>query len=161
MRNIFVLTLILLSAITDAQAHDAENGYAIVQSDTIYGKIQINFEAGSILVKQDSINRMYLLNIQQVTLLNDQRDTYIPVYNEDRTTFYKILVQGDYPLLGTDDAYFTLVEGNAYQILEERDLYDVFGKRDVKDYIFLRNIQLEEERGIVDVFRYFNKHETF
>ncbi|MEQ8628503.1 hypothetical protein [Ekhidna sp.] len=162
MKNLFfIVILVLTSGLLDAQANDPEDGYAIVRSDTIYGKVKINFDSGSILIQQDSINRMFLSDIEQVTLLNKQRETFIPIYEEGNTTFYKVLVAGDYPLLEAGELHFTLVEGNVIQISEDKDLYDIFGKRDVKDYLFLRNIQIADKSGLVDVFRYFNKHESF
>ena len=151
----------MISGIIDAQANNPEEGYAIIRSDTIRGMVKINFEAGSILIQQDTINRMFLSDIEQVTLLNDKRETFIPVYTDEHTTFYKVLVKGDHPLLEAGEMLFTTFEGNIIQINEERDLYDLFGKRDIKDYIFLRNIQLTEINGMIDVFRYFNKHESF
>ncbi|WP_424960962.1 hypothetical protein [Ekhidna sp.] len=162
MRNLFfIVILILTSGLLDAQAHDPEDGYAIVRSDTIYGKVKINFDSGSILIQQDSINRMFLSDIEQVTLLNESRETFIPIYEEGNTTFYKVLVPGDHPLLEAGELHFTLVEGNVLEIRDDKDLYDIFGKRDVKDYLFLRNIQIADKNGIVDVFQYFNKHESF
>ena len=161
MRNVFVIALILISGLLDAQAKDPEEGYAIIRSDTIYGMVKINFDSGSILIQQDSINRMFLSDIQQVTLLNEDRETFIPIYKEGSNSFYKLLVQGEHPLLESGDLFFTMNKGNVIQVMDEKDLYDLFGRRDVKDYIFLRNIQVSKESGMVDVFRYFNKHESF
>lgn len=87
MRVYFIFTCLLFSTLTDAQAGDPEEGYAIVRSDTIYGKIVINFDSGSILVRQDSVNRMFLTDIEQVTLLNDERETFVPVENGDKSVF--------------------------------------------------------------------------
>ncbi|WP_420578401.1 hypothetical protein [Ekhidna sp.] len=161
MRNLFIITLILISGLLDAQAKDPEDGYVIIRSDTIYGKVKINFDSGSILVQQDSLNRMFLNDIQQITLLNENRETFIPIYEEHHTTFYKVLVSGDHPLLEEDESFFTMIEGNVIQVKGDKDLYDVFGKRDVKDYVFLRNIDLSDVRGMIDVFRYFNRYDSF
>lgn len=161
MRNLFIITLILISGLLDAQAKDPEDGYVIIRSDTIYGKVKINFDSGSILVQQDSLNRMFLNDIQQVTLLNENRETFIPIYKEDHTTFYRVLVPGDRPLLEAGELFFTMIEDNVIQVKEDKDLYDVFGKRGVKDYIFLRNIRLSETNGMIDIFRYFNRHDSF
>ncbi|WP_425391550.1 hypothetical protein [Ekhidna sp.] len=161
MRNLLIIILILISGLLDAQANDPEEGYVIIRSDTIYGMVKINFESGTILIQQDSINRMFLSDIEKVTLLNEHRDTYIPIYKEGNTTFYKVLISGDHPLLEAGELFFTMIKGDFIRVSEEKDLYDIFGKRDVKDYIFLRNIQLSQSGGMIDVFRYFNKHESF
>ncbi len=104
---------------------------------------------------------MFLNDIQQITLLNENRETFIPIYEEHHTTFYKVLVSGDHPLLEEDESFFTMIEGNVIQVKGDKDLYDVFGKRDVKDYVFLRNIDLSDVRGMIDVFRYFNRYDSF
>jgi len=161
MKELAIIALVLFSGLSEAQAGDPDDGYAIVRGDTIFGKIQINFEEGSILIKQDSVNRVFLTDIQQITLWNEKRETYIPIKEDNKTIFYKVLVQGDFPLLQAGELLFTLKEGSVIEIRSEKDLYGLFGKRDVKDYVFLRNIQLAEVGGMVDVFRYFNKEESF
>lgn len=160
---IIIILLAFVSGITDAQASDPIEGYAIVRSDTIYGKIQINFDAGSIVIQQDSVNRMYLSGITQVTLINKTRETFIPFSTDDNTTFYKILVDGEYPLLEDGELFFTLADekNEIIQISEEGDLYDFFGKKHVKEYIFMRNINLSDRTGIVDVFNYFSKNNSY
>lgn len=161
MKNLFIIILTLISGLLDAHAKDPEDGYVIIRSDTIYGKVKINFDSGTILVQQDSLNRLFLNDIQQVTLLNENRETFIPIYKEHHTTFYKVLVSGDHPLLEEGESFFTMIAGNVIQVKRDKDLYDIFGKRDVKDYIFLRNIRLTETNGMIDVFRYFNRYDSF
>ncbi|WP_462249781.1 hypothetical protein [Ekhidna sp.] len=132
------------------------DGYVIVKSDTIYGRIKVNFETGTITVKQDSINRMFLTDIHRIILNNKERETYILVTLNDRKTFYKILVDGKYPLATSEGVYFALVNKIPFTINSEKDLYEFFGKRDVKEYIFLRAINITEQEGLMDVFQYFN-----
>ena len=157
MKKIFIIVLILLSRLSDAQANDPEEGYAVIRSDTIYGQIKINFDAGTITVKQDSINRMFLSDIKLITLLNNERETYLPMIENEKTSFYRLLVKGEYPLLkSSDEAFYTSIEDHIIAIEEEKDLYDLFGKKEVKNYIFIRNIDLTNEIGLQDVFRNFN-----
>jgi len=158
MKNLLVVAFVLFSGIIDAQASDPYDGFAVVRSDTIYGKLKINFDAGSILVKQDSINRMFLSGIELITLLNEDRETYIPIDQEGKSVFFQVLVQGDQLLLEYEDSFYTFVEGELLEILEEKDLYDLFGKKEVKNYIFVRNIILSDTRGMMDVFNYFNSN---
>lgn len=153
--------LIFVFGPLDAQAGDPADGYAIVRSDTIYGKIKINFDTGSIMIQQDSVNRMFLSGIELVRINNEDRETYLPISSENRTVFYKVLVHGETPLLQAREIFFTHVNGEVTPITEEKDLYNFFDKRAVKDYIFIRNIQISEENGMKDVFSYFNRNESF
>lgn len=140
---------------------DPNEGYVIVKSDTIYGKVEVNFDSGSVFVKQDSINRMFLSGVERVTFLNENRDSYLPVVFDGRRTFYKILVDGEHPLVTSNGVYFTLVDKVPVHVAKEKDLYDLFGKQNVKNYIFVRAVSLTGEEGFMEVFQYFNTHDNF
>ena len=156
-----ILALLASTASLQLQASDPHEGYAIVRSDTVFGKIQINFDAGSITVRQDSINRMFVSGVERIILLNKQRDTYLSHDGESKSMFLKILVDGSVPLLEFETRLYTLTNGQLIRIEDEKNLYDIFGKRDVKDFVFLRNIAVDERQGIKEVFEYFNTYISY
>lgn len=143
------------------QSGDLNSGYAIIKSDTIYGQIELNFDSGYITVKQDSVNRMFIDGIDRVTLLNDPRETYVPVSLGNGKTFYKLLFEGKYPLVTSAGIYFTIMDNKLHRITLEKDLYDLFGKRAVREYIFLRALDIQNQQDLVDVFQYFNENTVF
>ena len=136
-------------------ANDAQNGYAVIQQDTIFGIIKINFNAGSVIIKQDSLNRMFLSGIECITLLNERRDTYYAYQMDARTTFFKALVYGKNPLIELDNSLYCVIDG-VPTLIDEKGLFSIFGKRKVKEYVFVRNISLQEREGLIDLFSYFN-----
>ncbi len=154
----YLIIIVLIT--TFSQSHQTYSGdpegYVIVKSDTIYGRIKVNFDNGTITVKQDSINRMFLTDIHRIIINNKERDMYTPVTLNGKNTFYKVLVDGKYPLATSEGVYFVLANSIPFSIRSEKDLYDFFGKREVKEYIFLRAIDIKEQDGLMDVFQYFN-----
>lgn len=156
MRILTIFLFLTLRYVSLATGQDY--GYAIVQNDTIYGKIQINFDTGSVVVKQDSVNRMFITNIQSITLQNDSRDTYYVFDINHKNEFFKLIVDGDQPLLKKEDAYFTLKAGLPIALIEEKLLYQLFGKKQVKEYAFIRNLTISEKAGLIDLFKYFNEY---
>ena len=163
MRN-FTLTLFTIILMHHTYAFYGEknqDGYAIVRTDTIYGKIEINFSTGAILVRQDTLNRMFLTGVKQVTLLNEQRETFVPYQKNEKTTFYKLLVDGEYPLLEGAETFYSIADQNLVVVQEQEDLYDLFGKKNIKDYIFIRNVDVSSRNELMDLFDFFNKNDSF
>lgn len=153
-----IFSLILLSLMVNlARAETQNDGYAVIKQDTIYGTIRINFDAGNITIEQDSVNRVYLSGIESVTLFNETRDTYLGIQEDQRTTFYKILVKGNPSLLEKENHYYCK-RGSEVVAIDLKLLYDLFGKKQVKDYAFVRNISLESGAGLIDLFRYYNSY---
>ena len=152
-----ILILFLCTSFISVAYNETQEGYAIIRSDTIYGQIKIHFETGSITIKQDSINRMYLSGIERVILFNKQRETFIFYQIDQRSTFLKVLVDGSYPLLELSSEHYTLIQNQLIRLENEKSLFKLFGKKETKDYLFLRNISLDND-GMIDVFRHFNKY---
>lgn len=136
-------------------------GYAVVHSDTLFGDISVNFKAGHITVSQDSIRRMFAYGIQQVTLLDGKRMTFIARVIDGKNRFFQLLVDGNYQLLKAENQYFATIKGQLLPINEEADLYAVFRRRTVKNYLYIRDLDLNKEPDIIDVFSYFNTNEAF
>ncbi len=163
MKYFLIFSIVIVFKSFSHSQSDADNdwGYAIVKADTIYGIIDMNFDSGAITIKQDSINRMYLDGIERITLLNEQRDTYLPVSLENRNTFFKVLVDGKYPLITSAELNFALIDSKPIIIKSEKDIYQLFGKREVREYIFLRALDIKEKQDLIDVFQYFNENTIF
>lgn len=156
MRAFFVLFLFL--SFYSSLAYSQHDGYVVVKNDTIYGEIKINFEGGSIIVKQDSINRMFLSDVESVTILNETRDTYLTFMLEGKINFFQVLVRGSHPLLEHEDELYLVLDKSPKRINDEKVVLDLFGKKEVKDYSFVRNISTTERAGLIDIFRYFNNY---
>lgn len=154
----FFLFLIL---IVETKANDPQLGYAIVRKDTVYGKIKINFDSGSIVVKQDSVNRMFFNDINLVRIFNETRETYIPFAHREKTVFYSVLVLGTKPLLMHENVFFTKVDDELVALEDVTDLYSLFGKKNVKEYVFIRALDVESKTGLIDLFAYFNEYNAF
>lgn len=150
--------LILISFICIANDPLYTKGYAIIKGEKIFGQIHINAEGGSITVKQDGINRMYLVGIEKVVLLNATKDEYIVKEEEGKLTFFKLLVDGSVQLL-EKNSELVAAKGEEMIILDdEKSLYQALKeeKKDIKDYVFVRNISTEERSGMVEIFQYYN-----
>ena len=163
MRN-FTLTLFAMILMHHTHANSSgknQDGYAIVRSDTIYGKIEINFSTGAILVRQDTLNHIFLSGVKQVTILNEHRDTFVPYRKNEKTMFYKLLVDGEHPLLEGAETFYSIVDQNLVVVQEQEDLYDLFGKKNIKDYIFIRNVDMYARNELMDLFDFFNKNDSF
>lgn len=153
MRLILILTFIFVA--TSAFATDLQEGFAVVKKDTIYGIVKINFEAGSIIIKQDSINRMFINGVESVTFFNENRDTYYTYSIDSKIKFYKAIVTGKNPLIEQGGVLYCVVD-NYPTVIEQKNLYLLFGKKKVKEYAFVRNLSLDEKEGLIDLFSYFN-----
>ena len=153
MRFLFASIIIISFHTTTAKAQN--DGYAVIKSDTIYGEIRINFDGGSLIVKQDSVNRMFFRDIEVVTILNESRDTYYTFVIDGKNTFYKAVIPGEHPLIEKDGALLCVFEDYP-TVIEEKTLYSIFGKKEVKDYVFVRNISIEDREGLLDLFGHFN-----
>lgn len=157
MKCLLLFALCILTS-TVFYAHEPEDGYAIVENDTIYGKygkVKINFDSGSVIVKQDTINRMFLHGIKSITIDNRSRDTYLVSEVNNKNQFYKIVVEGSSPLMEKDGVLYCLMDGIPTEV-HDKNLYSLFGKKSVKTISFLRNISLQKEDDIIDLFNYYN-----
>ncbi len=153
----FLFVVIVLFSASKLKANDPGDGYAVVKTDTIYGKIKINFDAGSVIVKQDGVNRMFLSDIESVTMLNESRDTYYTYSIDGKTKFYKALVVGSKPLIEDEGVLYCVLDDYP-TVIEEKTLQSLFGKKELKEYVFVRNLSLNNEEDLVDIFRYFNSY---
>ena len=153
---ILFLIVIIISGISEAQAKDPQDGYAIVRSDTIFGKVEINFDRGSVMIYQDSVNRFFTSNIELVTLLTEDREVFLPISDEKHTTFYRLLVHGKNPLLELNGSLHSIYDHEVVPLVDEKTIYELFGKKRVKEYVFVRNLDIATRAGLLDVFRYFN-----
>jgi len=136
-------------------ANGQDSGFAIVNKDTIYGDVKINFDSGSVIVKQDSINRMFVSGIESVTFLTKSRETYYPFQIDSKIRFFKALVTGKKPLIERDGVAYCVFDGSL-TVIEERTLFQIFGKKKVKEYVFIRNITITDREDLIDLFRHFN-----
>ena len=154
----FILLIVIFNFTSYSQISDID-GYAIVNSDTIYGKVDINFNSGYIMVKQDSINRIFVSDVQKVVLLNNARDKYVTWEKDGKINFFKLLVDGKVPLLENEDNLCIVKDNKVVRIENEKDIYDILkeDKKELKNYVFVRNISIEEKQGVIEVFRYYNK----
>ena len=150
--------MVVLSAVTKAQSHGPLKGYAIVRADTIHGDIEMNFDIGSVMVHQDSINRMFMSEITQVIIFAQEKEVYIPVQQDEHTVFSKVLVSGEKQLLEIANEFYGQQEEELIKLEDIKSLFEFFDKKSVKKYVFVRNIQIEEKEGLMDVFNYFNSH---
>ncbi len=157
--SLFIIFCISKSYAFNNEIH--QDGYAIVKADTVYGEIEINFSTGTVFVRQDTINLMFLTGVQQVTILNEHRETFVPYQKNEKTTFYKLLVNGEHPLLEGAETFYSIVDQNLVVVQEPEDLYDLFGKKNIKDYIFIRNVDVSARNELMDLFDYFNKNDSF
>ena len=151
--TIFLLLIFELSAF----ATEAQEGFAVVKRDTIYGIVKINFSAGSVVVKQENVNRMFIDGIESVTFLNETRETYYTYSIDSKLEFFRAIVTGENPLIEKDNILYCLLENQPAQI-QEKVLYSIFGKKKVREYAFIRNISLTEKEDLKDLFSHFNDY---
>lgn len=156
----FLIALFVCLSFFSTKASSQNEGFAVIKNDTIYGKIRINFTGGSVIIKQDSINRMFIQDIKVVTLLNETRDTYYTYVVDGKSSFYKAVILGENLLIEKDKTLYCVYEGSPTAI-EEKILYNLFGKKAVKEYAFIRNISLSDREGQIDLFSHFNNFNDY
>ncbi|NQZ78756.1 MAG: hypothetical protein HRT61_21970, partial [Ekhidna sp.] len=148
MRNLLLFSFIfLLSGLLEAQANDPADGYAIVRSDTIFGKVSIDFDHGSVMIYQDGVNRHFAADVELVTLLNDRREVFLPILEQGKTTFYRMLVNGERPLLELNGQLFSTLNDKTLPITDEKSVFQLFDKKKVKNYVFVRNLNLVDREA--------------
>jgi len=59
------------------------------------------------------------------------------------------------------DGLLLCVYQNSPIIIDEKVLYNIFGKKAVKEYVFIRNISIDNREGLMDLFGHFNHFNNY
>ena len=156
--SLFALLLFFLS-IAYTQDPSYEKGYAVIRGEKVEGNIKINVEGGSISIKQEGINKVYLLDIDRVVIQTEGGELhYVTKEVEGKSAFYKLLVDGNIQLLEKNSELVASRDQDVIILDSEKIIMDVLKeeKKEIKDYIFVRNVSIAEKEGIVEVFEYYN-----
>ena len=157
----FSIFLILTSSLSIALSQNTlyGKGFAVIRGEKVEGNISINVEGGSISIKQEGVNKVYLLDIEHV-VINGEADElhYVAKEVDGKSTFYRLLVDGDIQLLEKNRELMASKNQDVILLESEKVILDVLkkDKKEIKDYIFVRNVSIREKQGIVEVFQYYN-----
>ena len=172
-----VTAVFAFSSLSLAQSYDAKStrsGYVLTLTDSIVGRVTVNYEGNNVLVKSGSqYENFQAEQVRKVVTVSAQNGAkvYYSAYfgSNPRKFLFEALVDGEIPLLFREGLKFDTFEEQEYSpyfVLSGESVHNLDGKKSilatfsdsqkVSTFVKERKLKLKSKEDLQQVFAYYN-----